>query len=88
MPNENIIVRNLSGPKWRRNGHGPAESIWPMQSFGGHGFKDMVYTEFNVKIFRSNELWIQIILLMNATEIQKVATNGINEIPVCGLNWN
>ena len=46
MPNENIIVRNLSGPKWRRNGHGPAESIWPMQSFGGHGFKDMVYTEF------------------------------------------
>ena len=23
---------------------------------------------------------------MNATEIQKVATNGINEIPVCGLN--
>ena len=43
---------------------------------------------FNVKIFRSNEFRIQIILLINATEIQKVATNGINEIPVCGLNWN
>ena len=74
--------------KWRHGGHGSGGSIWPMQIFWWASVQGYtLFWIFNIKIFRFNEFWIEIILLINATEIQIAATNGMNEIPACGSYW-